>query len=163
MFVAELKRRSQPTEMDLRLSRKHDEYDVARPQIMVARIILADQSVTDEHPVHAITFDHTAVLTEPSYARLGVRDRAMSRRYQASLSHRRRYSLAIDPDRSTVINLTKSSNSLPSHLIHLGARRADLFCGEISTCAPQQAPRQATPTLPRRTCCARRSLPRFVT
>ena len=36
----------------------------------------------------------------------------MSRRYQASPSHRRRYSLAIDPDRSTMINLTESINSL---------------------------------------------------
>ena len=75
MFVAELKRRGQLTEMDLRLSRKYYEHYVARPQITVARIVLAEQPVTDEHLVHAIAFDHTAVLTEPSYSRLGVRDR----------------------------------------------------------------------------------------
>src|SRR5213078_1301544 len=79
MFVADLERCCQMTEMNLWLLRKHHQHDVAWPQIAIARIVLAEQPVTDEHPVHTITVNHAAVSTEPSCPWLGIRDRQRAR------------------------------------------------------------------------------------
>jgi hypothetical protein len=61
--------------MNLRLSCEHHEQYVARSQVPITRIEFAEQRVSNEHPLHPITLDDTAVLTEPSCPWLRVRNR----------------------------------------------------------------------------------------